>query len=154
MAQQVGDVERREGEDDTGRKGGPSTPPGSEDLPRQQVGPEPTHDKAEERHAVVGRQQPPGDLHRQDEQAVEGIEGVEQQPDAGGVIQQVGEKGLGVLLQQRHLDPPQVPIVLPAIEPVAWDGAGELRQQRVGQHQGEQEIAGRRERSQAPSGDA
>ena len=75
-------------------------------------------------------------LHRQKSDAVEDVKGLKPQADAGGMVEQVGEVGGRVLFQQRHLHPPQVPEILPAIEAVAGDGRAQMPGQGPGQQQG------------------
>ena len=111
---------------------------GIEYIPCQEVGAVAADGEGEEHHGVVGWQQPPGQLHRHRQQAVEGIEGVEIQADAAGMVEQIGGEGQAVLLEQRHLHPPQVPVVLPAVEAIARDGRGEPLDQRVGQQEGQE----------------
>ena len=102
VAQQVRDVERREGEDDARRECRQAARSWPQHVARQQVGAEPAQGEAEQHGRVVGRQQPEGKLDRQGDEAVEGVQRVEQQTDAGGSVEQVGEPGVRVLFEQRR----------------------------------------------------
>ncbi|OQA43965.1 MAG: hypothetical protein BWY52_01726 [Chloroflexi bacterium ADurb.Bin325] len=147
VAEQVSGVVGRKGEDDPGRKGRDPAAVRAQRLPREQICAQPAKHKAEDDDAIVSRQQPPHELDRQGHEAVERVQRVEQQADAGRVVEQVGEPGVRVPVEQRDLDPPQVPVVLPAVEAVAGDGGRELADQRIGQREREQQIAEeRRER--------
>ncbi len=109
--------------------------------PRQQVNPIPRHRPTKKDDGVVGNEEAAAQLQREGEQAVEGVEGVKVETDAGGVVEQVGDKRSLLLVDQGGFQPPEVPVVLPAVKAVAGDGGGQLRDQWPGHDNGEQAIA-------------
>jgi hypothetical protein len=63
----------------------------------------------------------------------------------------MSEIGALMKVQQRGLDPPQVPVVLPAIKPVARNGRGEVGSQRVGHDQRQKQITSEDEKVESCS---
>ena len=150
MPQQMGEMEWGKCEDRAGRERGQRAAARAEQPSRQQPGAQSAHHKTEDHHGVVGRQQAPGDLNRQDRHTVERVQGVKKQPDSRGVIEQVGEEGGRLFFQQRHLHPPKVPVVLPAVEAIARNRNGELPDEREGEDQSRQKITEKRQQGAKP----
>ncbi len=148
VAEQVREVVGREGENHTGRERRPAARSGSQDVTGQEIGPQPAGGETEEHGQIVSRKQPPGELHGEEREAIERIQRVEQQADAGRRVEEVGEPGEGVLTQQCGFHPPQVPVVLPRIKAVAGDGVRKVARERQGKRQGQQGVG--RQRAHRP----
>ena len=93
-------------------------------------------------HPVVGYGQAKIKLKGERPQAVEKIEGMEQQARAGGRVEDVGEEEMGSVDQQSFLNPPLVPVILPAVKPVAGDSAAQMGDGWPGHQQGQQGVGG------------
>lgn len=76
----------------------------------------------------------------QGKEAVEGVKRVKVEIDTGGVKERVGNVRVVQLIDQRGLEPPQVPVILPAVKAVTGNGGGQVLDERPGHKDSEQQI--------------
>jgi len=79
---------------------------------------------ANEDDGVVGWDEARVELDGEGDEAVEGVECVEVETDTCGGIEDVGVEGVLEFVHQCDFDPPEIPVVLPAVEAITWDGCG------------------------------
>ena len=94
---------------------------------------------------VVRRDQAKSELHRHRRQPVEGVQRMKVEADAGGVVKNVSEERIHLTRYQRIFEPPEIPVVLPAVETVAGNGGGEVQRQRPGEDGRGEQVAEERQ---------
>jgi len=99
---------------------------------------------------IVGDGKAKAQLHGQSQQAIKGNQGVEIEAVAGAMVKVGGEIGALMEIKQRRFDPPQVPLVDPAVEAIARDGRGQVENQWIGHQDGWQEIAAKGKKMRSP----
>ncbi len=138
VAQQMSEMIRRKGENQTGHKSGQLAR--SEPID-QQVGAVATDDEREDDHKIVGHGPSEDGLDRHCKQTVKDIQGMEVEAGSRRIVDIITEKRVRSQVQQGFLHPPQIPVVLPAVKAVTGDGGGKLYGQRKGHDQGQDQIA-------------
>jgi hypothetical protein len=107
---------------------------------RQQEDAIPTQHPTDPDHAVVGEHQSTAQLDGHCHQPIKGVERVKVEANTAGGVEQIGKEGMLHPFDQGDLHPPEIPIVLPAVEAITGDGAGEMGSQRPGHYPGEQRV--------------
>ena len=80
-------------------------------------------------------------MYWQGRDAIKWVERVKIEANPGRIVEQVGGKGVLQPVNQRDLDPPLVPIILPAVKAIARNRRGQLGCQRPGHHHGKQQVS-------------
>ena len=124
-------MKRGKSEDNAGGKSGPdsagvSKPKLRQRVTRQQVYAKSGKGEMKEDYGVVGNGQPKVELQGQGPQAVEVVERVKKQTHPGRRVEEVGEEEVGLAVEQSFLDPPLVPVILPAVKAVAGNSRSQI----------------------------
>ncbi len=111
-----------------------------QEIPGQQVCPVGRKHEAGEDDHVVRAHQADQRLKWYGRETVDHGQGVESEVDAQGIEQITADKGVGMEINDRVPDPPQVPHQRGVVAPVAGDLGGETENQGVGQKDCQKQI--------------
>ena len=115
------------------------------DLSSQQIRTQSSKPEGQHDAAVIGGARPPCDVDGQAGDHVEDRMDVERHVHACWVKQILRRVGMLVEIQQARFPPPEVPVVLPQIDPAGGNMGPKAKSQRIGHRQGHEQIHGRHE---------